>query len=373
MDDSTKIRNLQRQLREVRKELQVTQKMLQEEFARKSISIESTFDAEKAMLGSSNHADLNDEKGNESLPSKSGFQLDIMNPVVTGNYQSEYSDKFNSEEFLGSSQGTTTGSSIEHNRTREEESALPTAPDSTEGSQTKIEPSTFLSITKNNSFDGNEGKCSTLSLNIRSQLSNPETIYGLHGVGSRAKSVFRSQDYEASGPNGRLENNISWDAVAYGTESFVENEQAFRTIESLNDKSWPLIPAEITIINGSTIEGNRCLTDRLKDAEARIEFLEEKLESSDNIIEAGFRDLQRARFCIRDLVQRNTEMKVKLKRKRREDIKENYEKGEIMVEQYWILKLSLYGSVFFFLSGSQEYFLASAFFVWLTLEMNITA
>jgi len=65
-------------------------------------------------------------------------------------------------------------------------------------------------------------------------------------------------------------------------------------------------------------------------------------------------------------------MKVELNKKGREDTKKNYEKGEIIVEQYWILRASLYGSLFFFLSGSQEYFLATAFFVWLALETNVT-
>ena len=104
-----------------------------------------------------------------------------------------------------------------------------------------------------------------------------------------------------------------------------------------------------------------------------IQFLQEKLESSDTVIEASSIDLQRARHCIRDLVQRNVEMKVQLSKKARQDSKKDYERFEIMVEQHWLLKISLYGSLFFFLSGSQEYFLATAFFVWLALEMNVTA
>jgi len=357
MDDSTIITNLQSQLHEVRKQLRLTEERLQEALARKSINIKSTVDAKKILVDSLNHA-----KVNRSLPSNSSFQPNIMNPVVTKKYERDHSDVSNSEDYLESSQDSRTGSRTGH---REEINTLQTIQDSTGGPQTKIGYSPFLSIAKEDSFDVHERIYSTLSLNPRTQVSNPETIRELLGGGS--------QDSETLCPNGRLENNVSWDTVAFGNESFIQNEQPFRTIDSLNDKSRLLIPAEITIIDSSTIESSRCLTDRLKDVKARIEFLEGKLESSDIIIEAGFRDLQRARFCIRDLVERNTEMKVKLRRKEREDMKEKYEKGEIVVEQYWILKMSLYGSVIFFLSGSREYFLASAFFVWLTLEMNITA
>ena len=132
------------------------------------------------------------------------------------------------------------------------------------------------------------------------------------------------------------------------------------------------IPNEVIIMESVTEVGNNvCLTDRLKDYESRIEFLEEKLELSEDLIEVGLRDLERARHCIHDLVERNAKMKAGMSV--REKMKKDYERGEIMVEHYWILRISLYSSLFFFLSGSGEYFLASAFFIWLALEMNVTA
>ena len=88
------------------------------------------------------------------------------------------------------------------------------------------------------------------------------------------------------------------------------------------------------------------------------------------MIEGTFRDLEKARQCIQDLVYRNVQMKVRLNKKQREDTKEEYERGEVMVEQYWILKGSLYISVLFFLTGSHELFMAAVIFVWLVLEAS---
>ena len=377
MDHSTIIRNLRSQLHQTRKELQLTEKRLQEELNRKSINIgeSSTLDAKKARLWSSNHVNITiTEKANESLPSKSEFQSDTVHPVVTGKHQRHHLDLVAVEKVLDSSQCSATDSSIEYDRSRKEKKTLASENYHTGGSQSEVDDYNFLPRTKIVSIGGRETNDSNLSLNVAHQRSDTETILGLHGADYSRKSNFRSPGAEDLSPNGRMENNVSWDAVAFSNESFVQNEQQLRTIETVNDKRRHPVPDEITIIDFSIIQGNkRCLTDRLEDAEARIQFLEEKLESSENIIEAGFRDLQRARYCIRDLVERNTEMKVKLKETDREDMKKNYEKGEIMVEQYWILKLSIYGSVFFFISGSQEYFLATAFFVWLALEINVTA
>eukprot|EP00535_Pseudo-nitzschia_heimii_P013724 CAMPEP_0197199360 /NCGR_PEP_ID=MMETSP1423-20130617/33841_1 /TAXON_ID=476441 /ORGANISM="Pseudo-nitzschia heimii, Strain UNC1101" /LENGTH=742 /DNA_ID=CAMNT_0042653215 /DNA_START=107 /DNA_END=2333 /DNA_ORIENTATION=+ len=336
IDDSTIIRNLQSQLHQTRKQLQFTEKRLQEELAQKSVFIEEShvFVGKKGPLGSSDHSDMIiSEKANESLHSKSEIQASVVNPVVNGKYERDNLELYSPKKFLDSSQ-CSTDSRIEYDTSRKTMTALSSMQDDSGGSTLEIECS---NLTSNINFDGCEANYSGLSANIRSQISNPETIRESHGVGQMGKTVFSSQNPEDLCPNERIEDNEFLDAAAFGTESFVANEQPFRTIESLNDKrGHPKIPDEITIIDSTKTQGNRkCFTDLLKDAEARIIFLEEKLGSSESIIEAGCRDLQRARSCIRDLVERNIEMKVKLKEKGREDVKQKYEKGEIMVEQYW--------------------------------------
>ena len=159
-------------------------------------------------------------------------------------------------------------------------------------------------------------------------------------------------------PNGRLEKTVS----------------SFQAIENLNDEGNKTVPNQVAIIDTRTSSGNNmCLMDQLREYEARIHFLEEKLERSDSIIEANARDLQRARNCIRDLVKINGEINGAMITKRREYAKKYIEEGEVMIEQHALLKTAMHCSLFFFLTGSHEYFLASAFFVWLTLETNLSA
>merc|ERR1712087_1067252 len=98
-------------------------------------------------------------------------------------------------------------------------------------------------------------------------------------------------------------------------------------------------------------DGELCLTDKLHEAEARSAFMLEKLETSDDLVEGVFKDLERARLCIHDLVHRNAQLSAKAKRRKRQDIKDQYEEGEVFVEQYWFLKGSMYVGLFFFYNG----------------------
>lgn len=366
MNDDAIIRKLRNELYKVRKQLEFSEKKIQKELAQGPIIIDSAFNVQKAT----------DTSENEALAPTSRFQSDTVDSVLVSNAvqrcQSERLDSFD-PKFLNSSQDSTANLTSECDQPNEKRNSLPSIQKLTEESQLKVESHDSPASTENDSDDGLGANCSDVSLNICSQVSNPETIRGIHGEDHRAKSIFRYQDSEAFSPNGRSVSNLSWDAMASSIKSLAQTGQLVRAIQSINDTRH-FIPDEITIIESMMTTGNnKCLTDCLKDSEARIEFLEKKLELSDILIEASVRDLHRARHCIRDLVQRNVEMNIKLRKKGKEDMKKNYEKGEIMVEQYWILKVSLYGSVFFFLSGSQEYFLATVFFVWLALEMNVTA
>jgi hypothetical protein len=276
---------------------------------------------------------------------------------------------------MNSSQASTANSSSEYDKSNEQRNHTPPSVQKiVEESYRKSETCDSLVTSDDDSFYDPEEHCPDISSNICSQVSNPDTIRGTQGLGHMEKSIFRAQVSDTFSPNGRLEKDLSCDATALSTNSLAQSGKPLQAIESLKDEREYVIPFEIAIIDsGMTAGTNMCLVDQLKDSEARIQFLEEKLELSDNVIEANSRDLQRARLCIRDLVQRNVEMNVELNKKRREDGKKYFEIGEIMVEQYWILKASVYGSVFFFLSGSHEYFLGTAFFVWLALETNLTA
>ena len=373
MDDGATIRKLQNELSQVREQL--SELKTQEEKSREPIILESTFDTSNdAFQSSSNSGMVFDEKLNDSSGSASGFRLDAADPDIARKavrrYQRGRVDSFDPDDPLDSSQDSTADSKNGNDRPNGINRNNQTSVQKSHGEPPDtVESFDSHGSTEEDTFYGPGGNFCEMSLNIGSQVSNPETIRGLHGVADRGRSTLISLDSGSFAPNGRLENNLSWDTMDLNNKSIVETGQPLRALESLNTRKRP-IPDEVTVM----IAGNNiCLTDRLNDAEARIKFLEGKLETSDNVIEASFRDLQRARHCIHDLVNRNVQMNVKLNKKGREDTKENYEKGEVMVEQYWILKASLYVSVFFFLSGSQEYFLASVFFIWIALETNVTA
>eukprot|EP00531_Pseudo-nitzschia_arenysensis_P009442 CAMPEP_0116151660 /NCGR_PEP_ID=MMETSP0329-20121206/20221_1 /TAXON_ID=697910 /ORGANISM="Pseudo-nitzschia arenysensis, Strain B593" /LENGTH=761 /DNA_ID=CAMNT_0003648299 /DNA_START=183 /DNA_END=2469 /DNA_ORIENTATION=+ len=370
IDDGAIIRNLQKQLLEVRKQLELAEQKLEEEKARKPIVVKPTSYDEKATLSSSAHSDIMVEKEMDEYAANLGAARKSVE-----RYQKDRGDSFDPNEFMNSSQCSTANLSSEYDKSNEKESHLPPSIEEIVGeSDPKSEScASLVSSSDDDSFHDPEEETPDISLNICSQISHPETIRGTPGADPREKSVFRPQVSDTLCPNGRLEKELSCDDTALSTKSAAQSGNPLQAIESLKDRKC-LLPDEITIIDTALVTGNNmCLMDQLKDSEARIRFLEEKLEMSDNIIEANFRDLKRARFCIRDLVQRNVEMNGALNRKGREDARRNYEMGEIMIEQYWILKASIYSSVFFFLSGSHEYFLATAFFVWLALETSLSA
>jgi len=308
IDDSTIIKRLQSQLYDVQRQLELTEKKLQHELAREA-----------------------------------------RDPTL------------HTDSTANASQCSTSNSSNEYDRSNyNSNGVLPSIPQLNGKLNDKSQSYDSSASTEGESCNRPGANYDDISMNVCSRVSNPETIRGMHG---------ESQDNPS--PNGRIEYNLLRDVMGSNAKSLPRTGHSPRANEGLDEKMYA-IPNEVIIMESVTEVGNNvCLTDRLKDYESRIEFLEEKLELSEDLIEVGLRDLERARHCIHDLVERNAKMKAGMSV--REKMKKDYERGEIMVEHYWILRISLYSSIFFFLSGSGEYFLASAFFIWLALEMNVTA
>jgi hypothetical protein len=325
-------------------------------------SLQSPNNIATAYSTSSSHETqiIFDERMNDSLgydssgydSSGSGFQLDAADPDVANKAVKRYMrgqiDSIDPDDCVDSS---------------DESSAYQSGAIESFDSPGKRTKST--EPTEDDSFNNPEISYAETSLKPDSKVSNPETIR----ITDRGRSRFGSIDSCDIAPNGRLENSWSWDAMDLIPKHSMKVGQSLRALRSLNKRNSH-IPDEVSIINTASITGNnkKCLSDRLNDAGNRINFLEGKLDVSDDVIEATFRDLEKARHCIQNLVYRNVQMKVRLNKKQREDTKEAYERGEVMVEQYWILKGSLYISLFFFLSGSHELFIATVIFVWLVLE-----
>jgi len=374
MNDEAMVEKLQKELSEVRKELAAMK--IEQEKAREHIYIESNLGKTSDTVRRSDTNGVGvDERTNEFSASGFGCRLDIADPDAARSQRGRV-DSFDPYDSADSSQDSTTDASDDSDKINgKRRSHFPTQKSCEEPpiimESVDTDPSTeacssFDRTHTNYSYDGSTNMCS--------QVSSPETLRCLNGGNHRRKSTVGSREAGSSvAPNGRLDNSLLWDAMDPNYQSVAQLVSPLRELENVCAKKHP-IPVEVTITDTSLISGNyTCLTDCLDDAEARIKFLEEKLKLSENTIEWSTRDVKRARRAIIDLVYRNVRMNVKLKEKEQEVTEEDYERGEVMVEQYWILKVSLYASVLFFLSRSQEYFLGAAFCVWLALEMSATA
>lgn len=359
IDDSAIIRNLQAQLIEVRKQLELAESKLEEGQSHKAA----------ATKLSVTYSDIIAHKNNQDA---------VYSDIIADKQPTKLvrDDENDALDFTNSSEASTANLSSEYDKSFEQKEHMsPSREKIVEETPHELESVDSPVSSDFDSFRDHEEPSPDISLKVCSQLSHADTIREVDGEDDKDTSVFRSLDAGFSAPNGRLDKNLSSDSTALSTDSPAQNgKPLLQIIENLNDKGNDVIPDQIAIIDASTSTGNNmCLMDQLREYEARIHFLEEQLELSDNIIEANSRDLQRARDCIRDLVQKNGEMNGSMTAKRKQDAKKYYEVGEVMIEQHLLLRSAIYCSLFFFLTGSHEYFLASAFFIWLTLETNLSA
>jgi hypothetical protein len=219
-------------------------------------------------------------------------------------------------------------------------------------------------------IDGPEGSYAGVSMKFGSVMSTPDTLYGASTVAGRSKNGTLGSS--GDGYLGQKANRVSWDTMDLNTMQPGQVGRPMKAIQSIYHRETPL-PDEITILRVSAPEDHAqlCVSEKLQDAQSRVGFIQGRLELADDLVEGIFKDLERARLCIHDLVYRNAQLSAKLKQKKREDIKEDYQEGETVLEQYWLLKGSMYVGLFFFVTGGYELFMAAIFMVWLILEINL--
>jgi len=217
---------------------------------------------------------------------------------------------------------------------------------------------------ESDSYDGPPASYKEISFKFGSKLSRPDTL----GVATIPENESKYGTHD--GQDGRT-NEISWDTMGLDANRPEHVGQPLRALKSLAEQDLP-IPKEVTIICTSSGDEEPGLKEKNEDALKQVSFLKTKLEGADDIIESVFKDLERARLCIHDMVHRNVQLAAKLNEKRRQDVKEEYEEGEINVEQYWLLKGSMYVGLFFFFTGGYELFMASVILIWLMLEANLS-
>ncbi|GAX09362.1 hypothetical protein FisN_6Lh267 [Fistulifera solaris] len=117
----------------------------------------------------------------------------------------------------------------------------------------------------------------------------------------------------------------------------------------------------------------KCISDKscstaglLEDAEHRVEFLTNKLEASDDLMEALFKDLQDAQDQNMVLQLQNAELNKAIDATR-DGKTVNTEAFDLLLEQCIILKYAIVAGLAFFLFGQTEIFLACVAFLWLSL------
>lgn len=131
-------------------------------------------------------------------------------------------------------------------------------------------------------------------------------------------------------------------------------------------------PGEVLVMKeGVTVAetwGHASLEYKLHDAEQRVRFLETKLDLSEDLAESLFKDIEDAKACIHQLVFKNVGFIAKIKRLKAQLHEEEREAHTLVIQQYNLLKFSMYLGLVLSLFGHHELFFAVVFFIWLSLE-----
>ena len=135
-------------------------------------------------------------------------------------------------------------------------------------------------------------------------------------------------------------------------------------------------PSEVVILREPTVQSPPRVShlsemDRseLLDAQHRAEFLGAKLIATEDLVESLFKDVESARGCIHQLVFKNVTLANRIEKLNRKLEHEKEERNEHMIQQYLLLKYSMYIGLLFFLFGNHELYFAAVMFLWLSLEV----
>jgi len=132
-------------------------------------------------------------------------------------------------------------------------------------------------------------------------------------------------------------------------------------------------PSEVVIMMESPstkdIEEFNSRTQINEELNRRTVFLHSRLENAEDLIESLVHDVESARLCIRQLVFKNVNLVGRVQKLQRKLAATEVAKDNQHRSQYMLLKFCIYLSLFFFLFGCQELFLACGLFLWLTLEV----
>lgn len=124
------------------------------------------------------------------------------------------------------------------------------------------------------------------------------------------------------------------------------------------------VPSPLKVENQSMVYKSELVA-----AQERADFLGQKLDATEDLVESLFKDVESARGCIHTLVFKNVSLASRVEKLTRQLREENEGRDELMLQQYRVLKYSMYIGLFFFLIGSHELYFAVVIFLWLCLEV----
>ena len=126
-------------------------------------------------------------------------------------------------------------------------------------------------------------------------------------------------------------------------------------------------PSEIILICEPESSGEVDELDlkiKLEDAQLRAQAYKCKLEVSEDLIASLFRDVEKARQSLHLLVSRNVKLAGAIRGMR-------FDQEEHYISRRVLMKICMYISPVFMLSGGLEYFVSTIILVWVMLELDI--
>ena len=213
-----------------------------------------------------------------------------------------------------------------------------------------------------------------------STLTDRAVVNG-HGEGPNGKFLPRSDTGESSlplrqslgaGTSGSVSSDLSSDVADRdkGSSNISPEPANPPGGDDDDDGDYAIPPGEIAI-GKALAEGN-------VEGKVRIKFLEEKLAATDELVETLFVELENAKAFIRELVFENAGGGGGIDHSGAALFGAAGTSGVTVVDeqilnQCEILKFGIYTSLLFFVFGQHELFLATVFFLWLSLEVATKA
>ena len=121
-------------------------------------------------------------------------------------------------------------------------------------------------------------------------------------------------------------------------------------------------------------DNNNDSNDENNNNDAMVEFLENKLESTEDLVESLLKDLESARKCVHELIFRNVRLGKRVEKlqrrleRRAKPPEPEIQQSGVSVEQYRVLKYAMYCALFFCFFRLHELFLSAVLFIWLSIE-----